>query len=136
MAQLFWLFFCHIMKNIHQDDVDDNKVIKKSLRLLLIHVILENLLTCCKKRACIISAIDSCSLSRIADSIWQHHQSLCEPPAISFQCHCYEHFISVPTCLISICRAMKWKCLIVITSKITSFYISKLFLCKMKAVSS
>ena len=63
MAQLFWLFFCHIMKNIHQDDVDDNKVIKKSLRLLLIHVILENLLTCCKKRACIISAIDSCSLS-------------------------------------------------------------------------
>ena len=25
----FFVFFCHIMKNIHQDDVDDNKVIKK-----------------------------------------------------------------------------------------------------------
>ena len=24
----FFVFFCHIMKNIHQDDVDDNKVIK------------------------------------------------------------------------------------------------------------
>ena len=27
----FFCFFCHIMKNIHQDDVDDNKVIKKML---------------------------------------------------------------------------------------------------------
>ena len=26
-------FFCHIMKNIHQDDVDNNKVIKKIMIL-------------------------------------------------------------------------------------------------------
>ena len=26
----FFSFFCHIMKHIHQDDVDDNKVIKKT----------------------------------------------------------------------------------------------------------
>ena len=25
----FFVFFCHIMKNIHQDDVSDSKVIKK-----------------------------------------------------------------------------------------------------------
>ena len=27
----FLFFFSHIMKNIYQDDVDDNKVIKKKL---------------------------------------------------------------------------------------------------------
>ena len=28
----FFVFFCHIIKNIHQDDVDDNKVIKKVVK--------------------------------------------------------------------------------------------------------